>query len=371
MNLQVESGKLKESINKILTVIDKRSSRPILSNCLLNLEESKLEILATDLDVSARVRLDVSTSDNGKFCINSKNFSDILRELPSSNLTLSLSNNNLMNLDCNDINYSLLITSPEEYPEISFTGLENAIEFEIKASSLLNIIQKTSYAMSTDETRLFLNGIFFQKYEGKLRAVAIDGHRLAMIDIPIDVPDAEFLASGIIVPRKGIQELKKIAESTDGIVKLTINDSFLIASTGEDYNVSIRLISREYPKYQSVIPAKSNFQAQVNKDALTDAVKRIKILSNETTNGIKFSFRPNLLELSANNDNLGQANEKIEIAFDGDDIDVSINARYILETLNSLEDESVTLEINNSLSPVVIKSNIDKEFLGIIMPLRL
>ncbi|MCB9094754.1 MAG: DNA polymerase III subunit beta [Halobacteriovoraceae bacterium] len=372
MKFSVEASLLRNGINKILSVIDKKSSRPILSNCLFSLEGDILNLFATDLDISSKVVLKVQSDGKGKFCVNSKNISELLRELPDEVLEIELDQtDNLLKLSCPSINFSILVSSAEEYPEITFSNVENAEEYSLNSKDILNIINKTSYAMSTDETRLFLNGIFLQKNEGKLRAVAIDGHRLAMFDLQKNFETSKVLESGIILPKKGINELKKMAENYDTEITVYLSESFLVASVQNENYLSIRLIAREYPKYQTVIPNKSSFKAICDKSVLVNAVKRIKIFSNETTNGIKFVFKGDQIELMANNDTFGEGHEVIGSVYNGDDLEVSLNAKYIMETLSVLDDGKISLELNNSLSPVVIRSDMTPEFLGIIMPLRI
>lgn len=370
MKLTIQSQILRDALNKVLSVVDKKNSRPILTNCLLKSQGSKLEIVATDLEVSAKVILDAKIDNEGSFCINSKNIADILRELPNDDLILNVDNNNFLNLICKNISYSLLITTPEEFPQLSFQNQSS--EFKLKTKQITHIINKTSHAISTDETRLYLNGIYLQMTDSKLRAVAIDGHRLALLDTYEFLGENKYLAEGVIVPRKGISELKKIAETyPDDEVSISLDDSFMFVSAKNEYHLSIRLIAREYPKYQTVIPSKTTNRFMIERNSVLNAVKRIKILSNEKTNGVKFNIKENELVISTNHPSLGQAVEKLPIAYDGKPTEIGFNAKYLIESLSVMNESEVTFEFNNELSPVVIKADDLPEFLGIIMPLKL
>ncbi len=370
MKLIIQSQVLREAINKVLSVVDKKNSRPILTNCLLKTSGTKLEIIATDLEVSAKIILNAKVEKEGSFCINSKNISEILRELPNDEVTISVDNTNLLNLTCKNINYSLLISTSEEFPQLSFQNQSS--EFRLKTKNISHIINKTSHAISTDETRLYLNGIYFQLSESKLRAVAIDGHRLALIDTHEFIGENKFLVDGVIIPKKGITELKKIADSyPDDDVSISLDDSFMFVNARNEYYLSIRLIAREYPKYQTVIPAKTTNRFHIDRNAVLNAVKRIKILSNEKTNGIKFNIQKNELVISTNHPALGQATENLPISYDGKSTEIGFNAKYLIESLMVLNETDVTFEFNNELSPVVIKAEDIPEFLGIIMPLKL
>lgn len=370
MKLTIQSQILRDAINKVLSVVDKKNSRPILTNCLIRSHGQKLELIATDLEVSAKILLGAKIEKEGSFCINSKNFAEILRELPNDDVVLNVENSNLLNLTCKNISYSLLITTADEFPQLNFQN--QASEFRLKTKQVANIINKTSHAISTDETRLLLNGIYLQLTDSKLRAVATDGHRLALLDTHEFIGENKFLVDGVIVPRKGIAELKKVAENyPDEDVSISLDDSFMFVNAKNEYFLSIRLIAREYPKYQTVIPSKTVNHFTIDRNAVLNAVKRIKILSNEKTNGVKLNIQKNELIISTNHPALGQATETIPTLYDGKPTEIGFNAKYLIENLQVLNETDVVFEFNNELSPVVIKAVDLPEFLGIIMPLKL
>ncbi len=370
MKFKIQSLVLREAINKILSVVDKKNSRPILTNCLIKSVGNKLELIATDLEVSVKIILNCEILSQGSFCINSKSIGEILKELPNDEIYLSIEKDNLLNLSCKNIDYSLMVISPDEFPTLSFQNQNS--EFKLKSKQILKIINKTSHAISTDETRLYLNGIFIQQIDSKLRAVAIDGHRLALLDTYEFLGQNKSLQEGVIIPRKGISELKKIAENyLEGDISISVDESFMFVNSGNEYFLSIRLIAREYPKYQTVIPSKTTNKFNVDRNALLNAIKRIKILSNEKTNGVKLNIQNNELMITANHPALGHACERLSIDYVGKPTEIGFNAKYLIENLSVLNESEMTLEFNNELSPVVIKADDLPEFLGIIMPLKL
>jgi len=370
MKIKIQSLVLREAINKILTVVDKKNSRPILTNCLVRSHKNKLELIATDLEVSVKIILSCEIEGEGSFCINSKNIGEILKELPNDEIILSTQDNNLINLRCKNIDYSLMVIAPDEFPVLSFQNQNT--EFKLKSKQVLKIINKTSHAISTDETRLYLNGIFLQQIDSKLRSVAIDGHRLALLDTVEFLGESKILHDGVIIPRKGISELKKIAETySETDIKISVDESFMFVNSNDEYFLSIRLIAREYPKYQTVIPSKTTSRFHIDRNAILNAVKRIKILSNEKTNGVKLNISSNELTITANHPALGQASEKLNINYDGNPIEIGFNAKYLIESLSVLNETDMTFEFNNELSPVVIRADDLPEFLGIVMPLKL
>jgi DNA polymerase-3 subunit beta len=373
MNFEINTQTLKDAVSKLLPIIDKRSARPILTNCIFEISDTTLTLVASDLEVSAKVILQIQNRDNANisFCINVKHLFDILRELPQETLEFNLDNNqNLMNLRCGKIKYSLLISSSDDYPKINFQ--HSSDHFSISASNLLEMISKTSFAISSDETRLFLNGIYLHSKEGSLRAVAIDGHRLALFDSDSWENKSTDIEAGIIVPKKGVFEIKRMAESQgQSNIQITLDESFLNAQIDDSYYLNIRLISRDYPKYESIIPNKTAYRLTVDKNQMINAVRRIKILSNKKTNGIKFKAKDDSLELSSNHVSLGSAREMVNANYSGEEVEIGLNARYLLDALSVLREGDVHLEFTNALSPIILKSAQNPEFLGMIMPLRL
>jgi DNA polymerase III subunit beta len=375
MQVRVATEKIRNAINKILSVVDKKNSRPILTYTLISAEKGMLEFSATDLEVSSKVKLKANITEEGSFCVNAKNLSDILRELPNNELELVIDDSeNVLKINCGDIHFTLLIYRNDDFPKLSFVNDKN--EFEIPARKILDIINKTSYAISNDETRLYLSGLFLQEVDSKLRAVATDGHRLSLLDTEMKDLDRESqvenLVNGIIIPRKGVFELKKIAENyVDNSLKLSVDDSFIYVNANDEYFLSIRLIAREYPKYQAVIPAKTSFTLTADRNSFFDAVRRIKIMSNEKSNGVRVKVGERELLIMANHPSLGDARETIPVDYNGKEMEIGFNAKYLIDTLSTIQEGEISFELNNELSPIVIKSGAEPNYLGIIMPLKL
>ena len=371
MQTTVTTETFRDAVSKVLTVVDKKNSRPILQYTLVNAREGFLEFSATDLEVSAKVVIEAKVDTQGSFCVNAKNLADILRELPNGLITLTIDEGEqTLKINYGDIHFSLLIYKNDDFPQLAFGNTDN--EFNLNAKEILEIISKTSHAISTDETRLYLNGIYLQEIDSKLRAVATDGHRLSLIDTQVDDNSIESLINGIIIPKKGVHELKKIAESyPESKIKISVDDSFMYVNADEKYLLSIRLIAREYPKYQAVIPSKTSFTMTTDKETLFNAVRRIKIMSNEKSNGVKVKLADREMTIMANHPSLGGAREKINVDYDGKEMEIGFNAKYLVEALSSFEEGEINMELNNELSPVVLKSVNHPNYLGIIMPLKL
>ncbi len=372
MKIQINSTLLRDGLNKILSVVDKKNSRPILTNCLVRAFDGYIELISTDLEVSAKVLIKAEVDNVGEFCINTKNIFDIVRELPDEIILLDIDNEqNLLKLSCGNIKFSLLITNTEDYPKLNFNA-PTKNQFSISSENISKIISKTIHSISTDETRINLNGIYVQKIGEKLRSVAIDGHRLALLDIENFNFENDLLTDGLIIPKKGILELKRIAETYPEIeLNFSVDESFMYISANEQYFLNIRLIAREYPKYQTVIPSKTSFSITMEKNILVDAIKRVKLLANEKTNGIKINFISNQLVVSASHNALGHGEEKIPVEYTGKEMEIGFNAKYILDTMSVIDANDITFDFNNELSPVIVRSDEDNAFLGIVMPLKI
>ena len=371
MQLSVQREHLSNALSKTLSIIDRRNSRTILTYCLFTVEDGSIYLEATDTEVSSRVICKAEVTENGKFCLNPRNLFDLIRDMPNRPLSLKTTQeNNLLKLTSEQIDITLLICSCEDFPTLSFTGGQEALE--LKGKDALYFINKISHAIGHDETRIFLNGIFLQQMDHKLRAVATNGYTFALIESDKFSSSHSALTKGIIIPKKGVAEFKKLAEQDSTVnLSISIDESFMYVSLEEHQQLSIRLIAREYPPYQSVIPANTAHSMTVSRENLLNAIRRVKVLANEKSNAVKLSVNQEKLTISAHHPLLGEATEKIDVDYAGKCIDIGFNARYIIDSLSIFEDDDITFEFNNELSPVIVKSHKCQEFLGIVMPLKL
>lgn len=371
MLIKISVHDLKETLTRILSVVDKKNTRLILNFIQIQASGNKIEMTATDLEVSARLTTHCLVEKPGTFCVNAKNIFDIVKELPESELTIELpEGSNNLKLTCGSINFTLLIYTSEEFPHLQFGT--NANEFKLKTTQILEIINKTSHAISNDETRLFLSGIYLQEIEGMLRAVATDGFRLALVETELSNNKIEALINGIIIPKKGVTELKKIAESyPDQQIGISVDESFIYLNANDTYLLAIRLIAKDYLKYQAIIPKKTNNHADIDKNSFLNAVRRIKIMANERSNGVKLILREGEMTVAANHPSLGEALEKFPINYTGKEFEIGFNAKFLMDILSIFGDEDIRMEFNNELSPAIIKSTKNQHYLCIVMPLKL
>ena len=371
MKLTVSVEHLREALSKILPVVARKNPRPILTYCCLKADQENLFLEGTDLEVSARTVCNANVIEPGSLCLNPKNLFDLVKEIPHREIHLETSpGENLLHLNSAQINISLLVCPTEEFPNLVFS--KDDFDFELTGKDLLYIIDKISYAVGHDETRIFLNGIFLQQIEHKARAVATNGYTFALIESDRFNSPHDVLSKGIIIPRKGITEIKKIAEqASNQHLGIAIDESFFYINFKDQLQLSIRLIPRDYPPYQLVIPENTSSAMVVARNDLLNAIRRIKVLADDKSNAIKFSLHTNKLIVSANHPLLGEAKEELVINYTGNDMVIGFNARYIVDSLSVLDSSEITLEFTNELGAVLIKTSEVPTFLGIIMPLKL
>ena len=372
MFFSVNSFLFKNALSKVNSVIEKKSINQIIGFTLIELSLDKITLSSTDNEVYVKVTCEAKSDTNASFCINSKNLFDIIKDIPDTDLKFTMENDsNTLNLESNNLLYSLLVYNSQEYPKISFPTNLDFVEAD--KTALNKMIHITNHAISNDETRVYLNGLFFQEIDNKLRAVATDGHRLSLIETPTmgTGNSSSYLVNGIIVPKKGVSELKRMTDQEGNLIKIAVDDSFLFAKINDEYVLSIRLISRDYPKYQAVIPTKTHHKMTLDRSKMYEAIKRIRIMTNEKSNQVRLNIKDDIVELSANHPSLGKAKEIISINYTGAPLQIGFNAKYLIDVLSILDDGDVEFELNNEISPVVIKSPELSEYLGIIMPLKL
>ena len=297
MRATVKCEELRNIVGKVLTIVSKKNIRPILNQSLIIIKDNSIEIFATNLEVSAKIKIPSNVEKEGVFCVNPRRLFDILRELPDTEIVLSLEeekeekeHSNMLALRCNDIHFALRVQTGNDFPQIIFK--EKEFNFSIYSNDLLTIIEKTSYALSDDDTQIYLNGIYFQEIDSKIRAVATDGNRLSLMDTTLRGSDIEPLTDGIIIPKKGIVELRRIAESfPKRDLHISMDDSFIQVKVDDLYELSIRLMAYDYPEYQKVIPTKHSFVLRADKEAFVEAVRRIKIMSNDKYKGVRVKLK--------------------------------------------------------------------------------
>ena len=374
MKMTIRTAELAKALYRVQGIVDKKSAMPALSHVLLEVKaDQTLEVLATDLDVWLKGSYSIETSEAGEegaIVVKARQLYDIVKSLAGDTITLESEDNNWVRIKGGNSNFRLVGMAADEFPKLPEPN--QGPLFSVPASDLVEMIDRTLFCVSTDSNRHNLAGIYCESADGNtLRMVATDGHRLAMAERSFD---SEInIENGVIVPRKGFQELKRVlSDSGESIATVEMsfgtNSGILKAGTVVLYT---QLIEGQFPDYQQVIPKSSSHTARIGRSDFAEALRRIGILAQGRASGVKLTFSDNNLELAAQDPEFGEANENMPIEFAGDALTVGFNARYILDVLALAHDEAVSFELSDELSPGVLRPVENGGFLAVVMPMRI
>lgn len=374
MKLTIQKSEFVRGLGRIQSIVEKRNSMPILANVLLDApkkgKECRLVLSATDLEVGIRSQHPADVATAGALTVSAKKLFEIVRELPDEKIELEATANAYLEIRCNRSRFTLAGTAAEEYPTLPEFSPEKTVT--IPAATLSAMIEATMYAASVDETRYNLNGVYFEVLggPGEIRMVATDGHRLACVDRTIE-GDVSALASGVIIPRKGLGELKRLVDEVDAEdVEVAFGPQSGLARRG-DVSLVVRLIEGEFPNYAQVIPRDLGRHLVLSADALTQVVRRVSLLSLERTRAVKLEIGHGQLVISSSNPDLGDAREELDVDYAGDALAVGFNARYLLDAVAAMRSKEIRLSFNDELSPCRVTPPEDETSLAVVMPMRI
>ncbi|HEX9974435.1 MAG TPA: DNA polymerase III subunit beta [bacterium] len=372
MHFTVSKGVFQKGLQKVVGVIPTKTTIPILENVLLELKENKLQITGTDLEICISTEVSVNGELDGACAVPAKSLNEILRELPEVPIDIQLEDENKISIRTKNGLYKLGSQPKEEFPSIVLEESEGYIEIEREVLS--RMINKTIFAVSTDELRTTLMGVYFQLLPDEFRCVATDGHRLAKINNKsLKSPDFQ---KNVIVPTKALSLILRNLESTDEIkqVKISFGENHVIFRFSETFIYS-KIIEGQYPKYENVIPMDNDKKMTVNKEELTAAVKRVAIFSNSFTHQIKFDIKSDVLKISSEDIEYGgEGTEEIAVKYDLDELEIGYNGLYVLELIRNIDTDEVVFTLKDSISAAIVTpiTQIENEnLMMLIMPIRL
>jgi DNA polymerase-3 subunit beta len=360
MKFSISKEAFLDALQQVQHVVSNRATLPILSNVLIEAADGKLKLTTTDLDVGVSGSVDATIDKEGSTTLPVKRLVSIIRELPASEVEVSVDGKNHASIKCGPSFFKIIGLGEDEFPP----KFEESTEFKIGQGVLHDAIKKTSYAISTDETRYVLNGIYVSFRDGKMIFVATDGRRLAMVENDLEYPASH--ETDIIVPSKAVNELQRmLGGDGEAIVKLSGNQiSFEI---GDSIIVS-KLIEGNYPNYKQVIPGERKERVTINREEFLNTVRRVSLLTSESSNSVKLSFSKGSIDVQANSKDIGEAKEPVVADYDGEEFAIAFNPEFLMAPLKNLSEESVYLDLIDGMSPGVIR--IDGSFLYVIMPMR-
>ena len=371
MKLTIERTALLTSLNHVQSVVERRNTIPILANILLDARDGFLGLTATDLDIAINDKVAANISNEGAITAPAHLLYDIIRKLPEgSQVELDYKNaEGQIYLRCGQSEFKLSCLPQDDFPVMETSQLPH--NFTLGAAALKRLIDKTRFAISTEETRYYLNGIYLHTAETAgvpvLRAVATDGHRLARVETPIPA-DAEGMP-GVIVPRKAVNEIRKLIDERDGEISISLSETKICFAFGDSLLTS-KLIDGTFPDYERVIPAGNDKVLELDGKAFAQAVDRVSTVSTEKTRAIKLALSNDMITLSATGADAGSATEEVAASYNSGDMEIGFNSKYLLDITGQIDGENARFIFADAGSPTIVRDSADDGALYVLMPMR-
>lgn len=368
MNLTIAKEQLISGLQAVQNIVGSRTTLPILSNVLLRTEGERLELTATDLDVTVSCSVEAKIKKGGASTVPVKKLFGIVRELNGVEIDLEVDEKNTCSIRAASSYYRINGLSADEFPPLPKFKEDKKVS--LLQETVSGMLKKTAFAISTDESRYVLNGIFFSLKDHKLTMVATDGRRLALADEEVDV--GEKSQGEFIVPAKAVNELTRLLQAKGDVeIKYAENQAAftLKDEKGSSILIITKLIEGNYPNYRQVIPAETKERIPLAREEFLHALRRAEIMTTDKANSVKMTFTKNNLAITANSPEIGEARESIAVNYKGKDVAIAFNPRYLIEPLSALPQDEVFFELTDELSPGVLKIN--GPFLYVVMPMRL
>jgi DNA polymerase-3 subunit beta len=370
MRVRIERANLLKALNHVHRVVERRNTIPILSNVLLRADRDELSLKATDLDMEIVDRVPAAVEQAGASTVPAHMLYDIVRKLPDgAEIALDTGSGQTMSLQAGRARFALQMLPDADFPDLNAGELPYA--FTIAADVLKRLIDRTQFAISTEETRYYLNGIYFHVVgEGamaRLRAVATDGHRLAKAEMP--APEGSAGMPGIIIPRKTVGEIQKLLEDPETAVSAALSDSKIRLSIG-NLVLTSKLIDGTFPDYERVIPKANDKELKLQKADFERAVDRVSTISSDRGRAVKLSLSDDRMVLAVNNPDSGSATDELPVTYDSDPLEIGFNSKYLLDIAGQLTTEEAVFRLADPGSPTLIQDSGEADAIYVLMPMR-
>jgi DNA polymerase-3 subunit beta len=364
MKIICSKSTLLKAVQLVRSVSGGKGTLPILSNILMEAFQDRVQLTATDLEAGVRYSFPAQVEKVGTCTIPARRLGDIVRELPPAEVEIEADEENKIIITCQKVTFKIVGLPSGEFPTLP--EIERANAFKINQNLLASMLRKTTFAITHDETRYVLNGIYFIIDQNKIRMVATDGHRLAIADGQAIGYRGE--QKGVVIPHKILNELSRnLGEGEEVEVAITPNQIFFRMN---NFTMTSRLIEGEFPNYEQIIPKEAGRKMRADTTKLLEAVRRAALFAEARGNAVNLIVSTNKLVVEAQTPELGEAYEEIDVAFEGEENRVTYNARYLLDVLKNVGSPEVDVEFAGPLSPGVVRPSDGQEYLCIIMPMR-
>lgn len=367
MNFVLNKDDLLKPLQAMLPVANSKSTMPLLSCILFDINDGNLKITASDLEAEISCNIAVNCNSNIKLALSADKIYSIVKSLNDNAMINFSINGNKVTIKSSNSTFNLISLDTDNYPLVD-SNINEQASFELAQQDFHHIISKVDFSMANDDTRYFLNGMFWEINANLLRAVSTDGHRMSITEAIIDSKVLDSTCQSII-PKKAITELKKIVEKTDKTIKICLGKNYLKAEFGSFVFIS-KLIDGRYPDYQKVIPKNNTKLLAIDKQVLKNSLLRTSILANDKYKGVRLNVSTGQILLSANNPDNEKAEVKLEVQYNDDAMEICFNYKYLLEIINVLNEETITIYLDNPNMSALIKDEKDNS-LFIIMPMKI
>ena len=374
MKIRISREQLTSELAKLQGVVSQRSTLAILSNALFHAADGRLKLDATDLDISVSTACPCEVLEEGSVTLQAKAIFDIVKSLEDDEIEIETEDNYWAQLRAGAVNCRIVGTHPDDFPQVPDTS--DVRMYPIATERLLTMIEKTLFSVSTDDARPNLTGAFFRiTEENSLLMVSTDGHRLSKIEVKPEEFDAgsdipSQLRDGIIIPRKGLAELKRNVSSKGAELAFGISGNNVVFKQGP-MTLSVRLINGSFPNLSQVLPQESENKAFISRDVFNNSLRFVSLFANPKTNNVRLSLTDDGLELYASDPDRGEGKKLVQVEYSGPSVKAGYNYKYLIDVLSALDGDDVALEIIDTLSPTLIRDAGNDEALFIVMPMRL
>ena len=372
MKINVERGAFLKALGHVQSVVERRNTIPILSNVMIEAGKGRLKLTATDLDIEIVEAMPADVLRNGAATAPAHMLYDIVRKLPEGaqvQAELVAGDGGRLAVSSGTVRFELACLPKEDFPQMAAGAMPH--RFRLEAADLKRLIDKTRFAISTEETRFYLNGIYVHAVvdgdQPAMRAVATDGHRLARYEL--DLPDGAGEMPGVIVPRKTVAELRKLLDDAEGAIEVTLSDTKIQFVFG-GVELTSKLIDGTFPDYQRVIPSGNDKVLSLNSKDLAQAVDRVSTISADKTRAVKLNLESDRVTLSVVNPESGTATEELGANYAAEALEIGFNARYVLDITGQIEGDDVRFLLADAGSPTIIEDPKDARTLYVLMPMR-
>ncbi len=371
MEFSINKKKLTNLLYLTTSIVEKRNTMPILANVKIIADNNLVSIFATDLEINLVGHIDSEVRESGEITVNAKMLYEIVKELSDEdeNVVLSLKNKARMEIESGSSDFKIVCMSSDEFPEIKGVDLNNQIS--IKSDKFLDMLNKTEFSISDDETRFSITGVYIRNIEEEgeslLRFVSTDGHRISVVD---RTSDGVNLDKGVIIPKKGVHQLQKLLESREEEAIIGIDGSFLTVQC-DNVTVGVRLIDGEYPDYMNIFPKSTITKVVLDRSKFISTLKRVSLLSTDKSKTVRLYIEDGEVSVLSSSPEYGEGIEIIEGEQEGENLSIGFSANYIIDILNSMsEHDKVTLSLNGDNRGGVFFSELDPKYRCLVMPIR-